>query len=120
VSGADSMGDGGRTDPARRSDGPSGRPELPGSADEPIPDAYVVQRVGEALASDERVGELGLSVAREGDEVVVRGAVSTPARKAGVVPVAGEVVDALHAGLGVRDETDVPPAVAPGGEEVLR
>jgi osmotically-inducible protein OsmY len=90
-----------------------------GSGEEPIPDAYVEQRVSEALAADDRVGELGLAVAVEGDELTVRGTVSTPSRKAGVVAVAREVVDGLGADFGVRDETDVPPAAAPADEEVL-
>jgi hypothetical protein len=92
---------------------------MSGPSDEPIPEAYVVQRVSEALAADDRVGELGLAVAVEGDELVVRGPVSTPARKAGVLPGVREVVEALGARLAVRDETDVPHTVAPADDEVL-
>lgn len=100
--------------------GPGGPGGSGGPGDEPIPEAYVVQRVGEALAGDERVGELGLAVAVEGGELVVRGAVGSAERQAAVVAVAREVVDALGARLAVRDETEVPPAAAPDGEEVLR
>ena len=100
---------------------PAARSGLPADApDEPIPEAYVLQRVEEALADDGRVGELGLEVTVEGDDVVVRGAVSNPARKAEVAAVAREVLEALGADLSVRDETDVPPSVAPEGEEVVR
>ena len=95
---------------------PTGPPE----DDEAVPEAYVVQRVEDALANDDRVGELGLAVSVEGNELVVRGAVSNPARKEGVAAVAREVVDVLQADLSVRDETDVPPNVAPEGEEVVR
>jgi hypothetical protein len=103
------------TTPAGGGFEPAGR-----EIEEPVPEAYVVQRVEDALANDDRVGELGLAASVEGNELVVRGAVSNPVRKEGVAPVAREVVDALQADLSVRDETDVPPNVAPEGEEVVR
>jgi hypothetical protein len=87
-------------------------------ADDAIPDAYVAERVRDALAADERVGELGLSVDRRGEALVVRGAVSTTSRKAGVAPVAREVLAQLGAMFEVQDETEVPPTTRPE-EEVL-
>jgi len=92
---------------------------------DPIPLDHVLVHVHDRLARDDRVGELGLDVVAEGDTgveiVVVRGSVSTDARKSGVVTVVREVLDAHDCSREVRDETEVPPAGAPpddGGEAV--
>jgi hypothetical protein len=88
----------------------------------PMPLLHVLAHVRDALATDERVGELGLDVCSEpdpaggADEVVVRGAVSTAGRKAGVVPVVTEVLRQHGVALPVRDETTVPPAGVPEEE----
>jgi hypothetical protein len=92
----------------------------------PLPTAHVLGHVRDALAADERVGELGLVVTCEpegaghGDveveAVVVRGAVSTARRKSGVVEVVVEVLEAHGLRLPVRDETEVPCADGPGDE----
>jgi hypothetical protein len=49
-----------------------------------------------------------LDVAYEEDMVVVRGAVSNPARKDALVPLVREVLDQYECALGVRDETEIP------------
>jgi hypothetical protein len=83
------------------------------------PTAYVVVRIQEALATDPRVGELGIVVADEGSEVVLRGSVSTATRKAAVGAVAERVLRDLGDDRPVRDETTVPSTLAPEGEETL-
>jgi hypothetical protein len=89
----------------------------------PLPMSHVLCHVRDALATDDRVGELGLDVSAEvhpqlvGEEVVVvRGAVSTEDRKAGVLVVVHEVLVANGVDRAVRDETEVPSHVGPGEE----
>jgi hypothetical protein len=74
---------------------------------------HVLMHVRDALATDSRVGELGLDVSHEHDEVVVRGAVSNSARKEALLPVAREVLEQYGCALVVRDETKIPAAGAP-------
>jgi hypothetical protein len=81
-----------------------------------LPMEHVLCHVRDALATDERVGELGLDVASEGEVVVIRGAVSTEDRKAGVLVVVHEVLVANAVDRAVRDETEVPSHVGPGEE----
>jgi hypothetical protein len=81
-----------------------------------LPMEHVLCHVRDALATDERVGELGLDVASEGEVVVIRGAVSTEDRKAGVLVVVHEVLVANSVDRAVRDETEVPSHVGPGEE----
>jgi hypothetical protein len=88
---------------------------------EHLPTAHILSHVRDTLATDERVGELGLDVHAEPGEgtvevVVVRGAVSTEARKAGVVPLVTEVLRAHDHDCPVRDETHVPAAGVPDHE----
>ena len=45
------------------------------------PVEHVLLHVRDALATDSRVGELGLDVTQDADGVVVRGAISNAARK---------------------------------------
>lgn len=80
------------------------------------PPEHVVMHVRDALASDGRVGELGLDVELDGGVVVVRGAISTSQRQAAVLLVATEVLRQLGCDAGVRDQTHVPAAAAPTGE----
>ena len=77
---------------------------------------HVLTHLRDAFATDGRVGELGLDVTHEHDEVVVRGAVSNAARKEALVPVAREVLEQYGCALGVRDETEIPAAGAPDRE----
>jgi hypothetical protein len=73
----------------------------------------VLIHVRDALATDGRVGELGLDVAGEGDVVVVRGAVSTEVRRASVCELVTEVLRQYGVVAIVRDETHVPDASPP-------
>jgi hypothetical protein len=77
---------------------------------------HVLLHVRDALATDARVGELGLDVSCDGDVVVVRGAVSTPRRQEGIVTVATEVLRELGCSLPVRDETSIPDGAPPETE----
>jgi hypothetical protein len=78
---------------------------------------HIVIHIRDALATDGRVGELGLDVSHERvagiDTIVVRGAVSTDERKAAVATVVVEVLQANGLDCAVRDETDVPHATPP-------
>jgi hypothetical protein len=73
----------------------------------------VLIHVRDALATDGRVGELGLDVVSEGDVIVVRGAVSTAARQSAVCELVDEVLRQYGVVAIVRDETRVPGAAAP-------
>lgn len=75
------------------------------------PDHYCVEHLREALASDERVSELGLTITLRGDRVFVSGAVSTPERRDAVPAVVHDVLP----GAEVHNETTV---VGLGGVEV--
>ena len=87
--------------------------------DEPVPEAYVVGHVQDALGSDPRVGEWGLSVEVVGRRLVVAGTVATPARKAAVGDVAAAALAALGCDHEVQDRTEVAAGEAPVGEEAL-
>jgi hypothetical protein len=80
---------------------------------DPLPIEHVLIHVRDTLASDGRVGELGLDVDVEDDVVVVRGAITTISRRDGVVPVVLEVLDAYGSALTVRNDTTIPDAAAP-------
>jgi hypothetical protein len=89
---------------------------------ERLPTTHVLIHAREALTADPRVGELGLDVEERAaeqpggsDAVVVRGSVSTGERKAGVVPVVQEVLQAHGLEHAVVDETVVPEATVPHG-----
>ena len=77
---------------------------------------HVLLHVRDALATDGRVGELGLDVAREEDVIVVRGAVSNVARKDALTALVREVLDHYQCALSVRDETEIPAVGAPDRE----
>jgi hypothetical protein len=87
-----------------------------------VPVVHALVHAREALATDGRVGELGLEIDEEltADEeatvVVVRGAVSTDARKAAVVAVVAEVLRANGVQREVRDETQVTDPRPPPDE----
>ena len=84
---------------------------------ETLPLEHVLAHVRDTLATDGRVGELGLEVIAETgagvDVVIVRGAVSTQARQAGVTPLTREVLRNYGCQHDVRDETHVTTAAAP-------
>ena len=65
------------------------------------------------LATDGRVGELGLEVVAEGDDVVVRGVIATAARQAEIVSVVAEVLAAHGWSCPVRDLTRTPAVASP-------
>lgn len=81
---------------------------------------HALVHVRDALATDGRVGELGLDVRMEpsarGASVTVRGAVSTDARRAAIVDLVAEVLRDHGVDLPVVDATEVPCADEPAGE----
>jgi hypothetical protein len=88
---------------------------------EPLPLEHVLAHVRDTLATDGRVGELGLEVVSEPGSgldvvVVVRGAVSTHARHEAVAPLATEVLRTYGCEHEVRDDTHVTTAGVPDHE----
>lgn len=79
----------------------------------PTPLEHVVVHIRDALATDSRVGELGLDVAVVGGHVVVRGCVTTPTRKEQVLVVVREQLAAHGCSPLVRDDTEVTAGAAP-------
>ena len=77
---------------------------------------HVLLHVHDELATDGRVGELGLDVTHEEDVIVVRGAVSNVARKDALTALVREVLDHYQCALSVRDETEIPAVGAPDRE----
>lgn len=59
-------------------------------------DAYVVEHVRQALATDPRSGVQGLHVTRHADCIVVAGTVTSDARRAAIGEVASEVASDLR------------------------
>ena len=79
------------------------------------PDAYVAERVRQALAHDPRVAELGVTVRIVGDTVVLAGDVATPAPKA----AAEQVVAAVAPGRQVRNLMTVVALAPVEAEETI-
>ena len=79
------------------------------------PPHYLVQRVREALAHDERVSELEIKVKVFGRKVFVTGPVSTPERRGAIDEVLSEVLP----GYEVHNETEAARLEAPEGSERL-
>ncbi len=79
------------------------------------PPPYLVEDIKSALATDERVGELGIVVEIVGDEVFLRGSVATEARRAAITEVAEECCPELR----VHNETEVENLQEPGAMENL-
>ena len=69
------------------------------------PEDYAVQRLRDALATDERVAEMGVQVDVVGGKVFLTGQVATPERQAAVGTVAAEVL----ADYEVHNQTFVTP-----------
>ena len=81
-----------------------------------LPIGDVLIHIRDSLATDGRVGELGLDVVCEEDVIVVRGAISNETRQSGICPVVLEVLRAYGEVYEVRDDTHVPSASAPDRE----
>jgi osmotically-inducible protein OsmY len=79
------------------------------------PPHYLVQKVREALAHDERVGELELKVKIYGKKVFLTGLVSTPERRAAIDQVLAEVLPDHE----IQNETTVGTFTEPPGEEEI-
>ena len=77
-------------------------------------EGYLAAHLEEALAEDGRVAEPGLHVQVAGDQVVVSGTVSDPARKRAVA----EVLEDLVGGRTLVDLTDVAGDGPPPEEQV--
>jgi osmotically-inducible protein OsmY len=86
---------------------------VPGSEEEPP--HYLVQRVREALAHDERVSELEVKVRVFGRRVFLTGPVSTQERHDAIDAVLAEVLP----GYEVHNETEVARLEAPEDMERL-
>jgi hypothetical protein len=56
------------------------------------PEDYIIQRVRDALAADERVAEMGVQVRMAAGKVFLTGQVATEERQRAVGVVAGEVL----------------------------
>jgi BON domain-containing protein len=89
------------------------RPAASGSEEEPP--HYVVQRVREALAHDERVSELEVKVKVFGRKVFLTGPVSTKARHEAIDEVLGELLPDHE----VHNQTEVARLEAPEQAERL-
>ena len=76
---------------------------------------YLLAHLGDDLANDPRVNELGLHVACRGERLFVTGAVSTEERRQAVT----EVLRELAPGYEVHNETAVPPMGRPDDGEEL-
>ena len=79
------------------------------------PEAYLVERVREALAHDPRVSELGISVRVAGETVLLTGDVATPERRA----AAAEVVAPLLGGRKLENGLTVATLTASDAVEMI-
>jgi osmotically-inducible protein OsmY len=79
------------------------------------PDEYVIQRVHEAVAEDERSAELNLDIQIANKELFLRGVVPNDARRQAVTQVVKEILpdDVVHNDLEVENLTE------PGSPERL-
>lgn len=87
------------------------------SADAPLPPAYLIGHIQDALAADDRSRELGVDVTLAGPEprVVLTGTVSTEAQRRAI----GEVVAEVAPGYDVVNELAVVSTDEGGGVEEL-
>jgi BON domain len=79
------------------------------------PQEYLVHHIQDALAADPRARELGVDVQVAGDRVVLTGTAATPAQRASIALVVGEVAD----GYEVVNEMTVVSADEDGPAEEL-
>jgi hypothetical protein len=77
---------------------------------------HVIVHVRDALATDARVGELGLDVVADHHRVAVRGTITNATRRSCIVAVATEVLRAHGIDLDVHDETELSSTAAPTSE----
>ena len=82
---------------------------------EPVPEAYLVERIREALAHDPNVAELGIQVRVTADMVFLTGDVASPERREAVRSVVEPLVD----GRTVRNGITVVPVAQAGVEEII-
>jgi hypothetical protein len=87
------------------------------SADAPLPPAYLIGHIQDALAADDRSRELGVDVTLAGPDprVVLTGTVSTEAQRQAI----GEVVAEVAPGYDVVNELAVVSTDDGGGVEEL-
>jgi osmotically-inducible protein OsmY len=76
---------------------------------------YLIGRIHQALATDDRTGELELDVRLAGGRIFLTGAVAAAERRAAVE----EVVREVAAGVEVVNELTVTGVEPPGDEESL-
>lgn len=86
---------------------------------EPLPTAYLVQHIQDALASDGRARELGVDVTVAGSRVVLTGTVSTDAQREAIGVVVSEVAAEHAAGHEVVNELAVVSSDEGGAVEEL-
>ena len=84
-------------------------------SDDHVPMQYVVARLRDVLAHDERVAALDIQVRIVGSDVFLTGMVSSDARRAAIEDVVrGEVPD-----LTIHNQLDVLPVEPPTGREEI-
>ncbi len=76
---------------------------------------YLVARLREALAADDRTTEQGVRVRVRNDEIYLDGAVAGPGQQEAIRAVVAETAP----GMPVHDETHVVSAAAPTSSEEL-
>ena len=74
---------------------------------DPLPTAYLIQHIQDALAADGRARELGVDVTVAGTRVVLTGTASTEAQRDAIGVVVAEVTAAQAAGHQVVNELAV-------------
>jgi osmotically-inducible protein OsmY len=82
---------------------------------DPLPDAYLLQHVQDALASDDRARELGVDVTVSGRRLLLSGTVATPDQRDAI----GEVVREVAPEHAVVNELAVMSTEEPGPTEEL-
>ena len=80
------------------------------------PQEYLVHHIQDSLATDARARELGVDVQVAGDRVVLTGTAATPAQRAAIAEVVGELAD----GYQVVNEMTVLSADEDGAVEELK
>ena len=85
------------------------------SSPDPLPDAYLLQHVQDALASDDRARELGVDVTVAGRRLVLTGVVATADQREAI----GDVVREVAPDHEVVNELAVMSTEEPGPTEEL-
>ena len=76
-------------------------------------DEYVASRIAEALATDNRTNELGITVSVRGGVVFLLGEVASPQRRV----LAADVASQAAPGLRIQNDISVPELRRPQGPE---